>query len=159
MWRCRLVDVLDRLVPLKVWRGFLIARHRERCPRCQAGLASREEVRRLLVRAEDIAPGLDLWPTVRSAIVRGVRMPKPAAAPRPIWKSVLSFAGAVLLAVFVLWFVRSGISVRTSPSATEAPQDSRIKINYIRVGGEPATAYIYQPSGADLVVVWAGKNP
>jgi len=149
---------LDRLVPLKVWRGYLIEWHRDRCPRCQAGLAGREEARRLLVRAEDIASGLDLWPRARKAIAGGAGTLKPAAAaPRLIWRIALSYAGAVLLAVFVLWFFRSGISVRTGPAA--ASQDSRIRINYLRVGGEPATAYIYQPSGTDLVVVWAGKNP
>ncbi len=158
MWRCKLVDILDRLVPLKAWRGYLIEKHRERCPRCLALLASREEARRFLVRADDVVPGLDLWPSLRKALARTQPLGGPAAAvPAFVRKRALALAGAVLLAVFGLWFLRSGISVRTDRTA--ASSDDGFKINYIRIGGEPATAYIYQPKGTDMVVVWAERNP
>jgi len=160
MGRCRLVDLLDRLVPLKAWRGYLIVRHRERCLRCLARLASREEALRFLVRSEDVAPGLNLWPRLRRALAGGTRATESAAAVSSlVWRRAFAAAGAILLAVFGLWLLRSGISVRTDRTAAEASQDSRFKLNYIRIGGEPATAYIYQSKGTDMIVVWAERNP
>lgn len=162
MGRCRLVDLMDRLVPLKAWRGYLIVRHRERCPRCLARLASREEALRFLVRSEDVAPDLNLWPRLRRALAGGTRATESAAAVSSmIMRRAFAAAGAILLAVFGLWLLRSGISVRTDRTAVaaEASRDSRFKLNYIRVGGEPATAYIYQPKGTDMIVVWAERNP
>jgi len=159
MGRCRLVNLMDRLVPLKAWRGYLIVWHREHCPRCLARLASREEALRFLVRSEDVAPGLNLWPRLRRALVGGTRATESAASSLIIRRRALAAAGAILLVVFGLWFLRSGISVRTDRIAAEASRDSRFKLNYIRVGGEPATAYIYQPKGTDMIVVWAERNP
>jgi len=159
MGLCRLVDILDRLILLDAWRGWLVGRHRERCPRCQALLASRDEARRFLVKAEDVAPGLDIWPAVRREITRGATTGRdPLFEPRFVWKRAASLTAACLLAVLGLWMLKSAVSVRTNPSAA-ASQDSRFELNYIRVGGEPATAYIFQPQGADFIVVWAQRNP
>jgi len=160
MGRCRLVNLMDRLVPLKAWRGYLIVRHREHCPRCLARLASREEALRFLVRSEDVAPGLNLWPGLRRALAGRTRATvSEAAVSGMIWRRAFAAAGAILLAVFGLWLFRSGIAVRTDRIAAEASRDSRFKLNYVRVGGEPATAYIYQPKGTDMIVVWAERNP
>jgi hypothetical protein len=35
----------------------------------------------------------------------------------------------------------------------------RFELEYIRVGGQPANAVVYQPQGSDIIIVWAGKNP
>lgn len=159
MWRCKVVDVLDRLIPLNAWRGWLVGRHRERCSRCQALLASREEARRFLVRAEDVASGLDIWPSVRREIVRGSHVDRgQGLVPHFVWKRAAVLATVGLLAVMGLWVLRSGISVRTNPAVAETSQDNRFKLNFIRVGGEPATAYIYQSQGAEWVGVWAESN-
>lgn len=154
---CGLVDILDRFIPSDALRGRIVAGHRERCPRCQARLASRDEVRRLLVKPEDVAPASSLWPAVRRAIARDERERLPA--PGFVWKRAAALAATALLAVLGLWMLKSGVSVRTAPGAAAAAQSGTFKLNYVRVGGEPATAYIYQPQGADFVVVWAGKNP
>jgi hypothetical protein len=157
---CRLVDILDRLIPLDAWRGWLVGGHRERCPRCQALLASREDVRRLLVKPEDVAFGSSLWPALRREIARKTSSGRDGlAAPRLVWKRAAVGAAAGLLAVLGLWMLRSGISVRTESAAAAAGEAGGFKLSYIRVGGEPATAYIYQPQDADFVVVWAERNP
>jgi hypothetical protein len=124
-------------------------------------LASREEVRRLLVKPEDVAAGASVWPAVRRAIARsGESRRASLPAPHFVWKRAAALASAGLLVVLGLWLFKSGVSVRTTPSPVlSAREDGRFKLNYIRVGGEPATAYIYQPQDADFVLVWAERNP
>jgi hypothetical protein len=56
-----------------------------------------------------------------------------------------------------LWLLRGvqTVAVRTD----DARPAGRFEINYINVDGAPAQAYIYQPQGSDMIIVWAGKNP
>ena len=45
------------------------------------------------------------------------------------------------------------------PIIRQDPSHRSLRTGYIRVGGQPAGAYIYQPQGADIIIVWAEKAP
>jgi hypothetical protein len=64
--------------------------------------------------------------------------------------------GFLIVLVTGLWLLKDFRPERI-PAATNVPP--RFELEYIRVGGQPANAVVYQPQGSDIIVVWAGKNP
>jgi hypothetical protein len=156
MVSCKIVDVFYAAIPLSPVRNLLIRRHAERCARCRARLISREEAAALFVQPRDMASACDLWPKIESAVGRPVRVPaeRPAASR---WEWAVAAATALFFAAAGLWLLRG---VRSEPLSVELlrPAD-RFEINYINVGGEPAQAFIYQPQGSDMIIVWAEKTP
>jgi len=157
MASCRRIEIFYRAVPLKFWRGWLLRRHIERCPACQARLASREEVRRLLAGPEGCRDVSKLWARLESELARPVgRMEAGLVTAKPKWQFALglaAFCAAVGLSFWLLKEVRSAGPGPRIPQASE-----RFTLDYVRVGGLPAQAFIYQPSGSKMVFVWAGKS-
>ena len=159
MSRCKTVEFFYSLIPLKPWRGLLIRRHIENCPRCQTDLASREEAGSLLVQeGADIADSL--WPEVEKALLAGPggkhvkeRTIRPMDMRRRGWAVAAVFL-FVLIAGFLLLkdFRPEGVS-------SSAAVPARFELEYVRVGGQPANTVVYQPQGSDMIIVWAGKSP
>jgi hypothetical protein len=159
MSHCKMVELLYALVPLRSWRGFLIRRHMETCPRCQADLASREAVGSLLVQETGVNIGRSLWTGVESALmadsgavnmkVRVVQLP---VMRRWGWAVATAFLGVLLMSFLLL---RDFRPERVSADAVPA----RFELEYVRVGGQPANAVVYKPQGSDMIIVWAGKSP
>ena len=159
MSRCKMVELFYALVPLKPWRGLLIRRHIEKCPRCLADLASREAVGSLLVQETDVSIGRPLWTAVESALVAdsgGKRM-KDRAVQVPVmrrwgWAVAMGFL-IVLITGFLLLK-----DFRPEGTTSAAAVPARFELEYVRVGGQPANAVVYQPQGSDMIIVWAGTN-
>jgi len=159
MRHSKTVEFLYAVVPLALWRGFLIRRHIEKCPDCQALLASREEAGRLLVREDGVAVGRGLWAGVE-AVIAGesgrdtlkagiLRIP---SVSRWGWAVASAFLGVLLIGfLFLKDFQPEGVS-------TDIAQ-ARFELDYVRIGGQPANAVIYQPQGSDMIIIWAEKNP
>jgi hypothetical protein len=151
-----MADLFFGLFPIRIWRDFLIGLHIGKCPRCQSRLVSREEARALLVRAGDLSGAAqNLWPGIRSAIrkEKSVRLP---ARVRTGWKWGWAWgAAAVLAGVTGFWLLRSSGVPKLSLSNATGPD--RFELEYVRVGGETANAYVYQPRDSDMVLVWAEK--
>jgi hypothetical protein len=155
---CKTVDLLYAALPLPTFRAWLIRRHMEGCPRCQARLLSREEAKKLMV-GPDSAAGTDaLW---RRISVEACRV-APAAGLDPrggslVWRlaGVAGMAAIVALAGF--WLLREVEGPRFLADAT-APA-GRFQIDYVNVDGAPAQTFVYQPQGTDTVFVWASRNP
>ena len=157
MASCRRIEFLYRAIPLKFWRGWLVRQHIERCPACQARLASREEVRRLMARPEGYRDVSGLWARLEHELARSPERRAAELGPvRPRWQFALglaAFCAAVGLSFWLLKEVRSA-----GPGPRIAGVGERFTLDYIRVGGAPAQAYIYQPSGSKMVFVWAEKS-
>jgi predicted anti-sigma-YlaC factor YlaD len=160
---CKTANFFFRIIPVRFWRDFLIRRHVETCPACQAGLVSREEARSLLVLEQDVARSRSVWPEIGSVLVGDAGKP---AIEKDRKIAQLSFrrrrwataAAAVLLIVLAgYWIFKGYRSDEGGLSSASVPQ--RFEIEYIRVGGLPANSVVYQPAGSDMIVVWAGKNP
>jgi len=157
MVSCKRIDFLYRAVPLKPWRGWLLRRHIERCPACQARLASREEVRRLMARPEGFRDVSGLWARLEQELAPAPqRQPAGLAAARPGWQFALGLAALCAAVVLSFWLLREVRSAGPGPRVPGAGES--FTLDYIRVGGEPAQAFIYQPSGSKMVFVWAEKT-
>jgi hypothetical protein len=159
MLRCKTVGFLFDALPIGVWRALLIRRHIDACPECQKELLSLEESRALLVGPMDSDEcfGLTLrlrgWPANVAADRAPVGHGKSAKLLR--WAPSVSMLLVLVVTGFWLLLDRSKevpISERTRPT-------DRFELDYIRVGGQPAGAYIYQPQGAEIIIVWAEKAP
>jgi hypothetical protein len=157
MASCKTANALYRLVPVGIIRRVLIHAHMEHCPHCQARLISRSEAAGLFVRPENAGGTDELWR--RLAARSEVESPgglRPLQS-RPRWAV---FAAASVLLVFAaasFWLMRG---VRTAETrAALAPPTATFEIDYVRVGGAPAQAYVYQPRESDMIIVWVEKNP
>ena len=158
MRHSKTVEFLYAVVPLALWRGFLIRRHIEKCPDCQALLASREEAGRLLVREDGVAVGRGLWAGVEAFIAGESGREKSKAGILQIpsvsrwgWAVATAFLGVLLISFF---FLKNFRPERVSADSVRAG----FELEYIRVGGQPANAMIYQPQGSDMIIVWATKG-
>lgn len=152
---CRWIDILYRVVPADAWRAFLIARHMDRCPVCQARLAGRDEARRLLVGPRDLA----LTPACRERLAGAAVAGGHVAAPSrrrlpPVWSWAAGAAGLLLLFVAGLWLFRGGPAAPPAAAETE----ERFALHYVRAGGAPARTYVFQSPDADAVFVWAERD-
>jgi hypothetical protein len=47
---------------------------------------------------------------------------------------------------------------RPGGASPTAAVPARFELEYVRVGGQPANAVVYQPQGSDMIIVWAGTN-
>jgi len=159
MSRCKTVKFFYDLVPLKPWRGLLIRRHIEKCPRCLAGLASREEAGSLLVQeGANIADFL--WTEVEKALLAesGGEHVKDRTI-RPVVMRPRGWAvAAILLLIFIAGFLLFK-DFRSDDVSSAAAVPARFELEYVRVGGQPANTVVYQPQGSDMIIVWAGKSP
>jgi hypothetical protein len=156
MRHCKILNFLFEALPLKPWQDFLIQRHMERCPACRARLAGREEARRVLSRAEDFREKMDFWLRVKAMMADPVLTLHPAKWPRTgLAKAAAAAALLVLAAVFSVWFFR-GFKVERPAAAL--PAEAKFEINYIRIGGQPADAYLFQSRDLRMTLIWAEKK-
>jgi hypothetical protein len=149
MWRCRTVELLIRVLPVSAWQDFLIRRHVPGCAACSAKLAAREEAQAVLVHERDLLSVRDFWPAVSRRLRSGVRREaRPQLARR--WVSV-----AVGLLVVGLVSV---LLLRVPVDEGSLGAGEKLRIDYVRVGEEPARAYVFQPQDADVTLVWVERS-
>ncbi len=151
MFKCRFIDFLFSLIPLKKWQDFLIGHHLQRCPLCQKKMASAEEVKSLFAQQGDVESIPDLWPAVRTRLEEG-GLKRPFRFRRLAW--IAGAAGLLVIVSSLVWL--SSISLNRVSSNKLA---ERFQINYIRVGNEPARAYFFKPRDLKMIIVWAEKTP
>jgi hypothetical protein len=156
---CKMVEFLYEAVPIGAWRAFLVRRHMDVCPACLKKLLSLDEARSLLV--SPMKPEECLGLRRRLLGVREKSAPDPRAAGRMgpgwFWKWASGAAMLFALAAAGFWLLRD--SGREIPVADKIGPPERFELDYIRVGGQPASAYVYQPQGTEMIIVWAEKNP
>jgi hypothetical protein len=154
---CRIADRLYDALPVRPLRDWLIRRHLEKCPRCQARLLSREEAKSLLVGPDQVGPADALWTRISAestcpAALTG-RAPARAGRVRR-WATVTVLAAVLTVSGF--WLLRE---VERPGFEMATASINRFQIDYVKVGGMPAQTYVYQPQGTDTVFVWAQKTP
>lgn len=155
MIRCKLINLLFRVFPVRAFQGLLIKNHFEICPKCQNSLAKQEEAKLLLVKEEKDSEMALLWPGIREKICED-RGRKSRISFIPRWKWALSLAS---LAVFVLigfWYINLSNSTEL---ALQQDLDQPFKINYIKVEEKPAGAYVHEPQDSEMIIVWAEILP
>jgi anti-sigma factor RsiW len=167
-----IINFFYGILPFHTWKDALLRHHIEKCPACFKRLASREEVRRLLIQAGETGDLEGLWPAIFEKI-QGIRpMPVPGMlkaratmlsgrlqSTRRHWRWVAALAGIFLAVFLALWSVRYFRPFRgQGGGGVPAPELGQVQINYVRIDNEPAQTFIFKPYDSHVVIVWAGKN-
>jgi hypothetical protein len=150
---CKLFEFLFDVFPLKKWQSFLILRHMQDCPRCQEKLAGRDEVFDLMIREDHVLDDSAVWAGFESKLKSERRRDRPVRSPRWKWAYGIVAAFVIVAGVFVV----SNISQWSNGHAVEIAGD-HFQINYLRIEGKPAQAFLFKPQGTDMILVWAQKN-
>jgi len=156
MSRCKRIGLLYDVLPLKLWRGYLIRHHIEKCPVCERKLIHKEELRPLLIKAGEVGDSGRLWPGIRAGLqsVPGKDgVPQSSAGAR--WRWALGAAGLLIAVLAGLWLYRGDRAGRI-PSGDEA--DRKFQIQYMKIGDAPARPFVYQPQGTKIIIIWAEKT-
>jgi len=153
MSNCRIIEFLFAVFPLKIWQDFLIRRHFQDCPRCQEKLVNRNEILDLTIREEHITEVEAQWAGFKSKLKDEKGKVKPVRSPQWKWAYGVVAAFVVVAGIVVV----SNISYWGNGRVEEI-SGVHFQINYIRVEGEPAQAYLFKPQGTDMIIVWAQKN-
>lgn len=152
MLKCRLIDFLFTLFPIKRWQGFLIRRHIQKCPACLDKLADAEDVKPFLIRKGEIENLEDFWPAVKARQGEGrgdVRIPLRR------WRWVYASA---FLAVAFAGLVWLSIIFFSGRGPSEDPLKGQFQINFIEIENEPAQAFVFRPQDSNTYFVWVEKK-
>ena len=165
-----IVELLCRVLPVPAWKSGL-ARHMENCPACSKKLAGREDVRRVLVQAQDMGGLDDIWPAVKrgispaSAAGRTAGAPFSGAAlkttpvrPAPAVRWAAAGCGLALAAALLVGTVRYLGNPDASGSGDSMAETSGFILHSARIENEPANTYIFHPQDDGMVIVWVEKT-
>jgi len=153
MSRCKIIWYAFAFGPLKIWQDFLIRVHIERCPDCQKKLISREAVQGITIQESQCVDADSLWNGFEQKVKKTNKNERQVFGPRRRWTY-----GMVVLLVFLataIWFI---VLPQLRKTRIEERINGHFRINYIRIENKPAQAYVYQPQGSQMIIVWAQKN-
>ncbi len=150
MWPCRLVDWLIRFLPIKAGQDYLIRHHVSGCAACRGILAAEEEVRAVMFQEQDLLSVKDFRPELERHWRTSPKI-QPRSHPL-VWQWVSAAAALVVIVLSSLWLYRG------FGGEGEVIPDQKLRIDYVKIEGEPARAYVYQPQGSDMTLVWVEKN-
>ena len=153
MFRCKMINFLFKIFPLKIWQDFLIRRHIQKCTVCQSEMANVEETKPFLIQESDVEGLEGLWPSVKARLSDGKRKERLSFWPRLRW--AVGVAGVLVAFVVGIWLY----SIFTSEKGpSEENLVEKFQINYINVENKPARAYIFWPYDSKMIIIWAEKN-
>jgi len=159
---CVWFELLSRVVPFAGWRIRLCRWHVSHCLRCQQESTSDEALPPILVTAEQVPAGLDLWPGVQEGIV-GQRMsasgpeviPLP---PRRAWRWAYAAAMALLLLVAGFWIVLNGRHPGSQPGPIADRPAVQTRICSAKIADRPARVFQVQSRNPDRTIFWIAKG-
>jgi hypothetical protein len=149
MWRCRMVDTLFKLMPLKVWQDFLIRYHISNCPGCQGKLANKTEIRAILISESEIPASKDLWPGLVTSLNKGLG--QDSLSPQRNWRWGYAAVGMAVIVAAVIWNLRTPVPIMPEFSGG-------FQIKSIEVDGRPAQAFLFKSEDPNVFYVWAEKG-
>lgn len=152
--KCEWVRIAYRVLPLPAWRAFLLGRHIDRCPRCQAQALDDAAILSLGVTPDRLQGEPPLRPFASElGRLRGFS---------PAWRYAFGFflAAAILGGAFAIW---RGASSEPLPrgivTIEEMEEDARVfAVLAARVGDEPARPIVFKPGPSGMTIVWFEKK-
>jgi len=151
MFRCRMVNFLFSIIPLRIGQDFLLRKHIRNCASCQENLASLEEIKSLLIQEAEVGDLEGLWPKVEVQLAKEERKEKVFCLPR--WGWAVGAAGLLVAIILGVWLFWSDYFGKPSEQL-----DRPFQIKYIRVHDKPARAYLFQPQDSNMIIIWAEEN-
>lgn len=153
MLKCKWIDFLFAVFPLKLWQGFLIRRHIQKCPNCLRKLANAEDVKPLLIQESEIENLEDLWTSVKARLGEGRGEGGISLWHRWKWVYTSAFLGVILACMVGL-----SIIFFSGRRPSEDPLKGQFQINFIEIENEPAQAYVFHPQDSNTYFVWVEKK-
>jgi len=152
MFKCRFIDFLFSVLPIKRWQDFLVRRHIQNCAACRNKLATTEEARQLLVSESEIENLEGVWPAIKLRMDER-KGQKPQAQRR--WRWALATAFLFIVLVGAVWLYLAFEPGKGSP---EQPFAEQFQINSIEIDNKPAQAFVYHPRDSKTYFVWVEKK-
>ncbi len=152
MFRCKIVHLLFKILPIKIYQDLLIRHHIQNCSSCQKELASVAETKPFLIQEGELDVPESLWPAIKARISQEKIKRRVLLPLRWRWAAVAGLAVIITLGVWLL-FVISPIKKPVEESLVE-----RFQIKYIKVQDTPAKVYLYTLQEPKMVFIWAEKN-
>lgn len=155
--KCEFVRGAWRALPLPAWRAFLLERHIDRCPGCQARALGLEAVRRLGVVPENLAGEPPLRPFAGGTRRSG------SAAPAPAWRYAFALFAAVAILGTAAWLSRLVPQGRlprgTVTVLVEDAGAPAFAVLEARIGDGSARPVVFSPGKAGMTIVWFERTP
>jgi len=152
--KCQWVRFGYKVLPLPVWRAFLLERHLDRCPICQGRILDDETIRTMGITADALQAELALWPVPSDRLeMRKLRLG---------WR----YAFGLSLAAALVWVAIEVSRFAPSPSAlskgaireVEETDESQVfAVLTAEIGAEPARPVIFKPQQPGMTIVWFEK--
>jgi hypothetical protein len=153
---CRTIVFFYKVLPLKLWRGFLIRCHIEKCAACETRLVHKEEIRTRLLKEEEVGDSGRLWSGVRAELkIAAEKESPPQSSTRARWRWVLGAAGLMIAVLTGIWLYRGHKSDGILPGKE---MGRKFQIQYMRIGEEPARPFVYQPQDSKIIIIWAERT-
>jgi len=152
MFKCKFIDFLFSVLPIKRWQDFLVRRHIQNCAVCRKKLATPEEARKLLIPENEIEDLEGIWPAIKSRLDERRRQ-KPRVQRRWIWAAAA--ASLIIIVVSAVWIYQA---VGPGKGSLEPPFAEQFRINSIEIDNQPAQAFIYHPHDSKTYFIWVEKK-
>ena len=151
---CKWVRFAYRVLPLPVWRAFLLDRHIDGCPSCQSVALGAAAMRSLGVTPADLLTEPPLSPF-------SVQRRERPRALRRSWiyaMGVFLVAGILWAAVVILRIVPPGTLAQGTIIELEAEDEPNVfAVIGATIGNEPARSVVFKPGQPGMTIVWFEK--
>ena len=152
MFKCKFIDFLFSVLPIKRWQDFLVRRHIQNCAVCRKKLATPEEARKLLITESEIENLEGIWPAIKSRLdERRERIPQ--VQHRWRWAFATAFLFIVLAGAVWLY-----LALGPGKGSPEPHFAERFQIYLIEIDNEPAQAFVYHPHDSKTFFIWVEKK-
>ena len=156
---CQWFELLSR-IPFAGLRLRLCRRHVDGCPCCRQESESGDVLPAMLVTADRLPPGLDLWPGVKKGI-EGARTPAPGSVPLAVrrtwrWATAAALLVLTLLAGFWALFLGRGMKPHPGPAAQRPAAQTRLCT--AKIADRPARVFQVQSRNPDRTIFWIAKD-
>ena len=158
---CLWFELLCR-IPVAGIQLRMSRRHLLRCPRCRQESERDASLPPILVTADRVAAGLDLWPAVKRGIMAHR---EPAAGPdvsplpaRRSWRWAAAAAMASLLVATGLWILLQGKHPGPLPEPPRDRPSAQTRLCSAKIADRPARVFQVQSRNPDRTIFWIARN-
>lgn len=153
--KCRLFNLIYRIVPFNFIKVIVINLHFSKCPFCGDLEISDEQIKTDLEKLKYSVEKFDLWPGIKKEIksrneVRKIR-------PGFLQWGYAAAAGLVLILAFS--FNLLNVKGRFfDEKVKDEGSGEKVVVKFIEIDGKEARGFFFNSGNRDRLIVWAQKN-